>query len=186
MINKETGIWDLETAKKRHRYDVKLAEGIGVIYKSVASVADVGCGRGEYCKYLKDYGVPIVHGYEGTPDIKEIAVYDDIMVLDLTKRRWVGIDYELVLSLEVGEHIPKEYEQAFIDNVCEFTKKDLILSWAVPSQKGAGHFNEQSNEYIVSELGKRGLVFDKEKAEQLREHASLRWFKNTVMMFGRR
>ena len=182
-IDRETGIWSLETAKKRHRYDDKLAEYMATTYKSVNSIADIGCGKGDYCKYLKEQGIPIVHGYEGTPNLKEIATYDDIMVLDLTKRRWAGIEYDLVLCLEVGEHIPQKHEQVFIDNICEFTSKDLILSWAVPGQGGAGHFNEQPNEYIINEFTKRGLTFDNERSQDLRKHATLKWLINTLMKF---
>jgi len=185
-VDKETGIWSLETAKKRHRFDDKLAEYIATTYKFVNSIADIGCGIGSYCKYLKDSGIPIVHGYEGTPNIKEIAVYDDIMVLDLTKRRWAGIGYELVICLEVGEHVPEIYEQIVIDNVCEFTSKELILSWAIPGQGGAGHFNERSNEYVIKEFEKRGLMFDEEESMNLREHTSLKWLRNTIMKFEKR
>jgi len=185
-IDRETGIWSLEIAKKRHRYDSKFAEYIAAVYKFVDSIADIGCGKGDYCKHLKDSGISIVHGYEGTPDIKKIAVYNDITVIDLTKRRHVGTDYELVLCLEVGEHIPQKYEQIFIDNVCEFINKDLILSWAIPGQGGAGHFNEQPNEYIIDEFIKRGLIFDEDSSMKLRDAASFRWFKNTIMKFNRK
>lgn len=182
-IDRETGIWSLEIAKKRHRYDDKLAEYVAITYKSVGSIADVGCGKGDYCKHLKDIGIPTVHGYEGTPNIKEIAVYDDIMVVDLTKRRCVGVVYDLVLCLEVGEHIPQKYEQVFIDNLSEFIGKDLIISWAIPGQGGAGHFNEQPNEYIIKEFAKRGLTFDEDGSMRLRNASSLKWFKNTTMKF---
>ena len=182
-IDRETGIWDLKIAKKRHRYDDKLAECIATMYKSVTSIADVGCGIGDYCKYLKEQGIPIVHGYEGTIGIKEIASYDDITTIDLTKRRCVGIDYKLVLCLEVGEHIPKTHEQVFIDNICEFMNKDLILSWGIPGQGGAGHFNEQPNEYVIDEFTKRGLIFDEDFSMRLRDAASFKWFKNTLMKF---
>jgi hypothetical protein len=184
-VNKDSGIWGLDTAKKRHRYDPKLAEGILYLYKSATSIADLGCGKGDYCKFLKEHRINTVHGYEGTPDIKEIAAYDDIMILDLTKRRWVEIYYSLVLALEVGEHIPKKFEQVFIDNVCEFTKKDLVLSWGIPGQGGVGHFNEQTNEYIISEFVRRGFRFEKKRTRFLREKASLRWFKKSVLVFRR-
>lgn len=182
-IDMDSGIWSLATAKKRHRYDSKLADYIAIKYKNIASVADVGCGTGNYCKCLKDSGIPIVHGYEGTIGVKEIAVYDDIMTVDLTKTRWVDIVYDLVICLEVGEHVPKNYEQVFIDNLCRYVSKDLILSWAVPGQGGAGHFNEMSNEYVIRELAKRGFVFNKGSSMRLREVSSLKWFKNTLMKF---
>ncbi|GAG70596.1 unnamed protein product, partial [marine sediment metagenome] len=134
---------------------------------------------------FKSYGWPIVHGYEGTPDINSLGIYDDIMHLDLTKRRWVDIKYSFVLCLEVGEHIPAQHEQVFLDNVAEFTSKDLIFSWAVPGQGGKGHFNEQPNDYIISELLSRGLIYDEGASEKLRKFTSLKWFKQTVMIFSK-
>jgi len=178
----ETGIWNLETAKKRHRYDPELAKYIATMYKSVKSVADLGCGKGDYCKYLKEKGIPIVHGYEGTPNIQEIAVYNDIMTLDLTKRRWVEIYYDLVISLEVGEHIPKKYEQVFINNVSEFAKSNLILSWGIPGQGGTGHFNEQPNEYVIAEFIKRGFRLERKKTKFLRKAAERKWFKGSLLV----
>jgi len=182
-IDPNTGIWSLDVAKKRHRFDRALAIQISKMY-SPKLAADVGCGNGSYCRIFKSLGWPVVHGYEGTPNIKELKIYDDIMVLDLTLRRWVEIVYDFVLCLEVGEHVPKMHEQTFIDNICEFTKKDLVLSWAIPGQGGGGHFNEQPNEYVIEEFGKRELKFDLRQSEILRENASLRWFRNTIMVFG--
>lgn len=183
IIDAETGIWNIELAEKRHRYDPNLAEGIVKIFKSVRSVADLGCGLGHYCKFLKEQGIPLVHGYEGTQNIQKIAAYDDVMVLDLTKKRWVEISYNLVICIEVGEHIPKKYEQIFIDNVCEFTKKFLILSWAIPGQGGRGHFNEQPNEYVISKFVEKGLRLERKKTKFLREASGLKWLANTIMVF---
>ena len=181
----ETGIWNLNTAKKRHRFDYTLAARIGEMW-APKQFADLGCGNGRYCAVFKAYGWPSVHGYEGTQDIKTLGIYDDIFTLDLSKKRWVEMNYDLVMCLEVGEHIPKEHEQTFIDNVCEFTTKDLILSWAVPGQGGKGHVNEHENDYIVEQLWQRGFRYDRGRSRDLREHASLRWFQNTIMVFFRR
>lgn len=178
------GIWTLDTAKKRHRFDYTLAARIGEMW-APKRFADLGCGNGRYCAVFKAYGWPLVHGYEGTQDIKTLGVYDDIFTLDLAKKRWVEINYDLVMSLEVGEHIPKEHEQVFIDNVCEFVKKDLILSWGIPGQGGKGHVNEQPNDYVVNEFYRRGFRYDKGRARDLRSHASLKWFKDTIMVFMR-
>jgi len=183
-IDENTGIWDLDTAKK-HRFDEALALKLATFYRRPFMVADVGCGAGQYCKFFKDIGWPTVHGYEGTQKIKELGIYDDIITIDLTKRRWVEIPYDLVISLEVGEHIPQKYEQIFIDNLCEYIHKDLVLSWAIPRQGGRGHFNEQPNEYIISEFEKRGLTYIMNHSEVLREAATLKWFKNTIMVLRR-
>lgn len=179
------GVWSLSTAKKHHRFDHTLAARIGQLWNPM-QFADVGCGNGRYCAVFKAYGWPVVHGYEGTQDIRSLGVYDDIQTLDLTKRRWVGIDYDLVMCLEVGEHVPKEHEQVFIDNVCAFASKDLILSWAIPGQGGKGHVNEHGNEYVIKQLWEKGFRWDKGRSNDLRESASLRWLKKTLMVFFRK
>ena len=181
----ETGIWSLETAKKKHRYDIMLAAKMAHIFWVPKRAADLGCGRGAYCRILKGCVWPVLVGFEGTPIFISLGVYDKIMTLYLIKRRWVAINYDFVLCLEIGEHIPKKYEQVFIDNVCEFVSKDLVLSWGIPGQGGTGHFNEQPNEYIVAEFEKRGLKFDKKKSQVLRDISTKGWFKNTIMVFER-
>jgi len=183
-INLESGIWSLDIAKKRHRCDLLLAARIGMLYHP-EKAADLGCGNGRYCTIFKSYGWPIVHGYEGTPDINSLGIYDDIMHLDLTKRRWVDIKYSFVLCLEVGEHIPAKHQEVFLDNVAEFTSKDLIFSWAVPGQGGKGHFNEQPNDVIISELLSRDLIYDESASMKMRKFTSLKWLKNTLMIFKR-
>ena len=184
-MDRETGIWHLDTARRRHSFDGSLASRIVSMYRPFMT-ADVGCGNGRYCKFFKDHGWPNVHGYEGTQDIKKLGVYDDIMVVDLTKRRWVEITYDFVLCIEVGEHIPTKFEQVFIDNLCEYVHKDLILSWATPGYKGRGHFNEQTNEYVISEFEKRGLIYMLNHSEVLKKATSLKWFKDTLMIFRRK
>jgi len=184
MVDKETGIWGLETAKKQHRFDEALANKIASMYMP-KKVADLGCGIGEYCKVFREHGWRIVHGYEGTQDIQKISVYKDIFTMDLTKIRYVNIEYDFVLCIEVGEHIPKEYEQIFMDNVARFACKDLILSWGIPGQGGTGHFNEQSNGYIVDEFYKRKFKIDRRKTRYLRSFATLSWFKGSLMVFYR-
>ena len=185
MVDKGTGIWTLEEAKKRHRFDENLAKAIYAMY-SPSSIADLGCGTGAYCRFFNESGCKIVHGYEGTKDISQIGLYKDIMVLDLTKKRYSDLKYDLVICLEVGEHIPKKYEDVMIWNICQFVDKYLILSWAIPKQGGLGHFNEQPNDHVIEKLAEKGLFLDADKSNLLRENSTLKWFKSTVMAYERR
>jgi len=184
MSSKETGIWDDEDLKKEHKHDKKLVRSIAGMFNPM-KVADLGCGDGWYSHYFKQIcGWPIVHGYEG--NVKQLAkeaFHDDIMIVDLSKIKYIDIYYDLVVCLEVGEHIPKKHEQKFLDNVERFTSKDLVLSWAVPGQDGRGHYNEQPNEYIIKEMAKRGFAYNREKSQILRKDTTYEWFENTVMVF---
>ena len=198
-IDKETGIWALDIACKRHKCDLMLAAIIGFTY-SPETFIDIGCGDGRYCKIFKAYGWKNVVGIEGTKGVKNLGVFDSIVEADLTKHisipelftirtsgNVVSLSYnkwDLVMCLEVGEHIPKKYEQVFIDNLCSFVGKELILSWAPPGQYSAsGHVNLQSKDYIISEVEKRGLKLIVSKAGFLQEYASFSWFKKNLMVF---
>ena len=91
-----------------------------------------------------------------------------------------------VLSLEVGEHMPAELTDGYLDNVTRFWG-DVIMSWAIPGQAGIGHINCRSNEWVISSLFDRGYQLHHKKTAELREavkdcHCS--WFKNTIMYFA--
>lgn len=181
-IDIKTGIWEMNIAKKRHKCDLLLTAAIGNSF-TPNSIADLGCGDGRYCCIFKAFGWSIVHGYEGTPKIKELGIYDDITFIDLTKKRYVDIDYDLVVCLEVGEHIPQQYEQVFIDNVCEFSR-NIVISWALPGQYSAsGHVNCKPTDYIIDQFGKRKFKLNKTKTYYLRDNSEFSWFKKTMMVF---
>jgi len=181
MADRETGIWGKGDLLKGHKHDRKLVKAIGKMFDP-KKVADLGCGDGWYCQYFKEYaGWPIVHGYEGA--IPKEPLYEDIQFIDLSKIRYVEIGYDLVICLEVGEHIPKKHEQKFLDNVARFSSDKLVLSWAIPGQGGRGHFNEQTNEYVIGEMKKRGFDHLWWESEELRNNTELKWFKNTIMVF---
>jgi hypothetical protein len=186
-VDSKSGIWHISIAKKRHKTDYLLAAAIGTYFDSPHAVADLGCGLGSYCKIFDAYGWNILHGFEGTKGIHKIAVWEAIFNVDLSvpiEKEMFRNKYDFVLCLEVGEHIPEDREQVFIDNVCYFASKNIVLSWAVPGQYSAsGHVNCRSNDYVISELAKRGFVLDNDRTIKLRDLSYFEWFKNTVMCF---
>jgi len=186
-VDKKTGIWSLHIAKKRHKTDYFLAAAIGSYFDPPYALADLGCGLGSYCRIFDAYGWGILHGFEGTKGIHRIAVWEAIFNIDLSKpvtQRMFEGKYDFVLCLEVGEHIPKEKEQVFMDNICYFASKDIVLSWAIPGQYSAsGHVNCRSNDYVISELAKRGFIIDNDMTVKLRKASSFNWFRDTVMHF---
>ena len=123
-----------------------------------------------------------INGFDGNPHTP--ALTQGICgVLDLTNNDLNIGTYGWVISLEVGEHIPKEFEQRYLDNITKAAKFGVILSWAVVGQDGHGHVNCQNNDYIIAEMAKRGFTYSKIESEHLRKSATLSWFKNTLMVF---
>ena len=103
--------------------------------------------------------------------------------MDLSKPNKLEEKFDWVLCLEVGEHIPKEYESILIKNIDDNNTKGVVLSWAVVGQGGDGHVNCQDNEYIKEAFSSLNYTNDEYSEFTLRSHATLPWFKNTIMVF---
>jgi len=181
MIN-ERGIFMDHFEADRHECDIPLCKAIiALLGNEVKTAIDIGCGNGAYTKELRDGGIECA-GYDGSPLTPELS-NGLCGIMDFSEEVDLG-EFDLALSLEVGEHIPQQYEQVFIDNVCWSSKKYVILSWAVEGQGGMGHVNCRNNDYIIGEMEKRGFVFNEAFTNQLRSEISLYWLKDTLMVFN--
>jgi hypothetical protein len=174
-----TGIWDTNEAQ-HHVTSLELATKLTFLLDDALPVIDMGCGRGDYVKLLRLEGYD-AFGIEGS----RLPGHDEyIYNLDLSQ----PIDFHAtghVISLEVGEHIPVEYERTFIDNLIRDCRGTLVLSWALPGQAGIGHVNCRSHEYIIKQIEDRGMYYDVEATHELRdgEYITTPWFKDTLMVF---
>jgi hypothetical protein len=186
VIDKQTGIWSIEAAEKKgHKHDEKLVRNIIRIYPPQSTAADLGCGDGWYCKKLFEARWPVVHGYEGTPEMAKNGYFPAVFTMDLSEPQYMPTPYDFVLCLEVGEHIPEAREQTFLDNINLFASQYLVLSWAVPGQGGRGHFNERPNTYIIGQMEKRGWKLSAKTTAKLRSYTTYKWFRNSIMAFKR-
>jgi hypothetical protein len=178
----ERGFWE-STDGEGHLHDSNLCQGLITIldFMNVKKIVDFGCGMGDYAKKIDSHGIAC-EAYDGNPNTVELTNGFG-KVLDLSKEFDLNLKFDAVISLEVGEHIPKEYESVFIDNLCRHSDKALIISWAIIGQGGDGHVNCQNNDYIIGELLKRNFKIDIIKSNFLRQVSYLPWFKNTIMVF---
>lgn len=179
----QNGFWET-TDSTGHVHDSRLADHIISLFKSenIRSVVDFGCGMGDYAHRLISEGIPC-EAYDGNPNTPELTRGLG-KVLDLSESFDLGKTFDCVLTLEVGEHIPEECEQTFINNIVRHTDNLLLLSWAILGQVGDGHVNCKNNDYIVSEIEKRGFAYDLVNSNLLRNSIShAQWFKNTIMVF---
>lgn len=156
----KTGIFTKEEAETGHLFSYRLAQYIGELFTNEL-IYDMGCGMGSYARYLEDVGFNNVIGVEGTQGLSfENKVCWGV---DLT-RAYIFPDKGHAICIEVGEHIPKEFEEVFINNICKTVKKDcyLVLSWAHEGQDGYGHVNCRPDWWVKEEIEKRG--FEKHEA----------------------
>ena len=181
MIDQHTGIW--LTNDHKHWFDESLANALCKFFKKKnGTVADFGCGDGRYLKKFKQEEIECT-GFDGNPDTESLTG-GVASVLDLS----VPVNlpcFDWVLSLEVGEHIPANRENVFIRNLCKHCRKGIIISWAVPGQGGEGHFNEKSNAYVKTLFSSLNFENDLRTENAFRKISTLKWFRDTLMVFVR-
>jgi hypothetical protein len=185
MEIKENGGWvQNDDGWTGHEYIEPISEIIKniILNNKPSLVYDFGCGWGHYISNINDLGIEAI-GFEAYPDKRH---YENIKKLDLSKPVLLERKADVSISLEVGEHIPVDFEQTFIDNVCNNTNDTIIFSWAVEGQKGDGHINCRNNDYIIEQVEKRGFQFDDSILKIRHETNGLMWFHNSLMLFNRK
>jgi SAM-dependent methyltransferase len=137
-------------------------------FAEIGSILDVGCGAGAWLNSALRLGVPDVLGVDGT--------YVDLKQLEIPQQRFIAADlagltpaalradprvgarrFDLVMSLEVAEHLGPEHAAAFVDLLCDMGPL-VLFSAAIPYQGGTDHRNEQWPSYWAELFAKRGFV----------------------------
>lgn len=184
MIINQRGYWENQT-KEGHAHDSRLAGAILKVLKArnIDTLVDFGCGPGDYARFFRRHGL-VVEAYDGNPYTEQLTGGIG-QVKDLSEPIYLNKQFQCVMSLEVGEHILPDFEHTFLDNIVKHSLDGglIILSWAIPGQGGDGHVNCQTNDYIMEQMQQRGFYLDNTLTNQLRKASSLRWFKNTLMVF---
>jgi len=148
-------------------------------------IYDFGCGLGHYLSALESAGFENLTGFEG--EVPASRFFERVLPQDLTKPFKVEKP-GVVLLLEVGEHVPPQYETQLLRNVSDACSGLLVLSWALRGQGGDGHFNEMSNEEVVEKLKVFGFALQEDDTQQVRglDFRNAWWFRNTLMIFKRK
>lgn len=125
----------------------------------VNSVLDVGCGLGTWLAVFRDKGVLDITGLDGSNvDVSKISVpSQNFHVHDLRAPFDLGRKFDIVLCLEVAEHLPGSCAADLIASLCRHA--DLIMfSAAIPGQGGQNHVNEQWPSYWRALFEQEGYV----------------------------
>jgi SAM-dependent methyltransferase len=118
-------------------------------------VLDVGCGVGSWMRASEELGATDVLGIDGEWIDRSMLLIDPdhFIAADIATHRLAGIlgergatPFDLVICVEVAEHLPFERASSFVEDLVACA--DVILfSAAVPFQFGTHHVNEQWPEF---------------------------------------
>jgi SAM-dependent methyltransferase len=152
------------------------------------SVLDIGCAVGTWLKEWGQAGVADYLGVDGdyiNRDQLEIAPERFISV-NLATPVDLGRRFDLVQSLEVGEHVPPSSADTFVDSIVRHAEKFVLFSAAPPGQGGEHHINEQSYEFWRERFKKRGFVpFDCVRPKILTDPKVSFWYRFNTIVYVR-
>jgi SAM-dependent methyltransferase len=151
-----------------------------LIESGARSVLDIGCGNGDCVKVLDRRGL-YARGVDGNPLVAKMC--ELCATADISKPVRGEKFFDAVISLEVGEHIPKEFEFGFLFNLLHSNPKQIVLSWFPHDGEGIGHVNPKTNDEVKLMMGRLSYVSDDRAEARLRSAATHWWFKLSLMAF---
>ncbi|MGH9343269.1 MAG: methyltransferase domain-containing protein, partial [Terriglobia bacterium] len=107
-------------------------------------VVELGCGIAPWLSVLKSCGVEDVLGVDGDyVDRKELLIpADRFLAFNLEQPFQTERDFDLAISLEVAEHLPRSCAEPFVESLTKLAPV-VLFSAAIPFQGGTHHVNEQ-------------------------------------------
>ena len=152
-----------------------------------SSLIDIGCGNGAWISIFRENGIEDVIGIDGEWVKPEMLLFpaEKFISGDLKKPLRVNRQFDLVVSLEVAEHLPPKSAETFIDSL---TRLGIVIlfSAAIPFQGGTNHLNEQwpsywtalffSKGYVAVDC-LRGRIWDNDQIDW--------WYAQNIMFFVR-
>ncbi|MEJ0054749.1 MAG: methyltransferase domain-containing protein [Bacteroidota bacterium] len=149
------------------------------------SLLDVGCGLGTWLEVAGELGIADFKGIEGQHvDVAKLSIpLDDLIFHDLTQPIFLNRKYDIVICLEVAEHLPESASDILVKTLSDHS--DLILfSAAVPGQGGQNHLNEKNLSYWSLKFGRMGYVLYDFVRPQIWNNKNVEvWYKQNMVVF---
>lgn len=155
-------------------------------YLKPKSILDIGCGIGTWLKVFNDYGISDFIGVDGG--------YVDRAILKIERNKFLAYDlcaplklnrqFDLVVSLEVGEHLPESSADILVETLVKHGKV-ILFSAAIPGQGGQNHINEQWPIYWQKKFKAFGFeYYDLIRPAVWNNPKVEKWYKqNTFLLF---
>ena len=148
-------------------------------------VVDVGCGTAAWLKVFEEYGIVDTKGVDGEyVDTKMLKIPEAQFIRhNLNHPLQLQETFDLVVSLEVAEHIQPDYASTFIASLTSLGSV-VLFSAAIPGQRGTNHVNEQWPQYWIEQFRQhnyyladciRPRIWDNPKIEW--------WYAQNILLF---
>lgn len=123
------------------------------------SILDVGCGTGTWLRAAEEVGVGELWGLDGI-SIDQLAFTArgaNFETRDFTKPFDLGRTFDIIICLEVAEHLPEIAADVLIESICRHGSL-VFFSAACPWQSGERHLNCQWPSYWQRLFNRHGFA----------------------------
>lgn len=151
------------------------------------SLLDVGCGLGTWLSVAKELGVAEIAGVEGAWLDRKLARVPSsaLTTADLEKPFDLRRRFDLVMTLEVAEHLSESAAQGFVESLTRHAEV-VLFSAAIPFQGGHHHVNEQFPDYWRQLFSSRGYVAVDLIRPRIWERSDvLVWLRQNILVYAR-
>lgn len=152
-----------------------------------SSVVDVGCGVGTWLSEARRLGIEDVIGVDGDHVDRSLLEIpsDRFLPRNLDEPLNLGRRFDLVLCLEVAEHLPSLSADALVKSLTE-AGPVVVFSAAIPGQGGNGHVNEAWPEAWARRFAEHGYAWsDPLRALYWNDPRVEAWYAQNLLVFHR-
>lgn len=148
--------------KLNNEADTSASEMVPILFTlfQPKSVVDVGCGVGHWLMECSQNGISELLGIDGLHLTTSLFMPDkqNLLQTDLEKPFQLNRTFDLVICLEVAEHLAENTADTFIRSLVQLGDT-IIFSAAIPGQGGQNHINEQWPSYWQQKFEANGFGF---------------------------
>lgn len=163
-------------------------------FSIISSFADFGCNNGRLIEAISDNFPKVdVIGFDYFEWAKKYAsekVHEKIILKDPPFPLVDKKKYNIVNCSELVEHIPKESEDMFIDNLANSSSDIIILTWSSENDDSGQHLNPRPKDYIIKKMKDRGFSFWEDVTNILFDElknkldgVGYNWWADDIMVF---
>lgn len=149
------------------------------------SILDIGCGAGAWLSVAHELGVTDICGIDGDYVDRSLLLIDPSHFVphDISQPFDHGRSYDIVMCLEVAEHLPNKSSAILVDNLVKHSKI-ILFSAAVPGQGGENHINEQPYHFWHNLFDDRGYqLFDCIRPHIANNSSVEPWYRYNLLLF---
>ena len=153
----------------------------------IRSVVDFGCCEGGWLHAWRENGVEEIQGLDGSYIDLDTLVIDKncFQRADLTAPVELGRRFDLVQSLEVAEHLPKDSAAQFVRSLTRYGDW-ILFSASPPGQGGEHHVNEQPYAYWRDLFLAEGYILFDCIRPQIAHLNLAHWYKYNTFLYASR